>query len=236
MSQSRPDPDLGADLLALVLEIRDRITAIERHVMVRDASRDALRDGTNRRAREYRKRQKQQKLAKANDVACDRDASRDASLFSLQSPNSNHVKILSKEKEEKKESKKEVVARARGAGGRGTRLDKSASLTIEYFDTAVALGVARDRVGGLWDEFRDYWCAVPGQRGTKLDWLATWRNRLRHVGNGNGGSNGHGRRKTNLEAFAELDAHIERLAEAERGETGPREPLRSDPVRLLWTK
>jgi hypothetical protein len=236
MSQSRPDPDLSADLLALVLEIRDRIVAIERHVMVRDASRDALRDGTNRRARAYRKRQKEQKLAKANDVACERDASRDGAVFSLQSPNSNHVKILSKEKEEKKESKKESIrARARGTVGRGTRLEKSAFLTIEYFDTALALGVSRDRIPGLWAEFVDYWCAVPGQRGIKLDWLATWRNRLRHVGNGNG-SNGHGRRKTNLDVFAELDAHIERLASAERGETTACEPLRENPVRLLWTK
>lgn len=28
-------------------------------------------------------------------------------------------------------------------------------------------------------EFCDYWRAVPGQRGTKLDWVATWRNSLR---------------------------------------------------------
>lgn len=30
-------------------------------------------------------------------------------------------------------------------------------------------------------EFRDYWAAVPGQRGRKLDWFATWRNRVREV-------------------------------------------------------
>ena len=28
-------------------------------------------------------------------------------------------------------------------------------------------------------EFRDYWIAVPGQRGCKLDWFSTWRNRVR---------------------------------------------------------
>lgn len=31
----------------------------------------------------------------------------------------------------------------------------------------------------LFYEFRDYWIAVPGQRGLKLDWYATWRNRVR---------------------------------------------------------
>ncbi len=29
------------------------------------------------------------------------------------------------------------------------------------------------------DKFRDYWRALPGQRGTKLDWSLTWRNWLR---------------------------------------------------------
>lgn len=30
-----------------------------------------------------------------------------------------------------------------------------------------------------WEKFRDYWVAVPGQKGSKLDWLATWRNFIR---------------------------------------------------------
>lgn len=31
----------------------------------------------------------------------------------------------------------------------------------------------------LRDKFRDYWCAVPGARGRKSDWPATWRNFVR---------------------------------------------------------
>lgn len=31
------------------------------------------------------------------------------------------------------------------------------------------------------EKFRDYWCAVPGQKGVKLDWEATWRNRVRDI-------------------------------------------------------
>lgn len=31
----------------------------------------------------------------------------------------------------------------------------------------------------IFAEFRDYWIAVPGARGRKLDWFATWRNRVR---------------------------------------------------------
>jgi len=30
-----------------------------------------------------------------------------------------------------------------------------------------------------WDKFRDYWVSVPGQRGCKADWAATWRNFIR---------------------------------------------------------
>jgi hypothetical protein len=30
-------------------------------------------------------------------------------------------------------------------------------------------------------EFVDYWIAVPGAKGRKLDWDATWRNRVREV-------------------------------------------------------
>lgn len=33
------------------------------------------------------------------------------------------------------------------------------------------------------EEFIDYWAAVPGQRGTKLDWDRTWKNRVRDVAN-----------------------------------------------------
>lgn len=39
----------------------------------------------------------------------------------------------------------------------------------------------------LFSEFKDFWAGVPGQRGRKLDWLATWRNRVRekkHLLNG----------------------------------------------------
>jgi uncharacterized protein YdaU (DUF1376 family) len=31
----------------------------------------------------------------------------------------------------------------------------------------------------VWNQFRDYWIAQGGQKGTKLDWFATWRNWVR---------------------------------------------------------
>lgn len=31
------------------------------------------------------------------------------------------------------------------------------------------------------EEFRDYWAAEAGQKAVKLDWVKTWRNRVRQV-------------------------------------------------------
>jgi uncharacterized protein YdaU (DUF1376 family) len=31
----------------------------------------------------------------------------------------------------------------------------------------------------IWNQFKDYWIAQGGQKGTKLDWFATWRNWVR---------------------------------------------------------
>lgn len=63
---------------------------------------------------------------------------------------------------------------------------------------ATRLGVPPDRVDAVRDEFVDYWRGVPGNRGVKLDWLGTWRNRCRDVAarSGNGGRASPGRQRT----------------------------------------
>jgi len=52
---------------------------------------------------------------------------------------------------------------------------------------AWAKGQGFDPHGPL-EEFRDHWAGVPGARGTKLDWGATYRNRLRALGNRQSGT------------------------------------------------
>jgi hypothetical protein len=32
----------------------------------------------------------------------------------------------------------------------------------------------------VWDSFHDYWIAIPGAKGVKTDWFATWRNWVRN--------------------------------------------------------
>lgn len=68
---------------------------------------------------------------------------------------------------------------AANKGKRGTRFSPDAELTDEWRNAAIELGYPEDRVQWLFDEFKDYWCAATGRNATKLDWLRTWRNRVR---------------------------------------------------------
>lgn len=72
-------------------------------------------------------------------------------------------------------------AGARPAGklrARGTRLPDGWQPSAETQAWARARGL--DPLGPL-EEFADFWRGVPGARGTKLDWDATYRNRLRQL-------------------------------------------------------
>lgn len=63
---------------------------------------------------------------------------------------------------------------------RGTRLPEDWTLPKAWGEWAVSEGwpvaVIRDQS----NRFRDYWISAPGQKGVKLDWLATWRNWMRN--------------------------------------------------------
>jgi len=67
-----------------------------------------------------------------------------------------------------------VAARA----ARGTRMTTSWTLSPEGLawtrEHAPSIDVESELAN-----FRDYWVAIPGQRGVKLDWDATWRNNAR---------------------------------------------------------
>lgn len=66
-------------------------------------------------------------------------------------------------------------------GRRGTRLpdEWQPSDAVRDWAKSAFPAVSIDRVLA---EFVDYWRAVPGKTGTKLDWDATFRNRIRTVG------------------------------------------------------
>jgi len=79
------------------------------------------------------------------------------------------------EAEKETETKTEAEAKTQ----RGTRLPADCILTTEWSDFCKQQ--RPDLVAGkVFDEFRDYWIAQPGQKGVKANWGATWRNWVRN--------------------------------------------------------
>lgn len=72
----------------------------------------------------------------------------------------------------------------RETGRRGTRLASDWQPSGDDWKFAANLGLDPDDAA---DEFRDYWKAIPGSRGIKLDWSATFRNRCREIAGRRGG-------------------------------------------------
>ena len=61
---------------------------------------------------------------------------------------------------------------------RGSRIPKNFTVTDEMREWA-ATEVPLVDVDRNLPEFIDYWSGVPGSRGVKIDWVATWRNSMR---------------------------------------------------------
>lgn len=62
---------------------------------------------------------------------------------------------------------------------RGSRLANDFVLSTEWKEFCVQQRPDL-KVGEVFEQFKDYWCAKPGKDGVKLDWLATWRNWVRN--------------------------------------------------------
>jgi hypothetical protein len=177
----------NAPAAAIVAAVRamERVTLRDKEITLRNVTLN------RERQKAWRNRQKEQKLmreAQANDGA-DRNAL--ANVTEANPPCDLSFLSSSIGEPLKKESKREVVARARG-----TRMEPGAILTDEFRQAAIELGALADEIPNTWAEFVDYWIGVPGSRGLKLDWLATWRNRVRDVlkkGNRNGQRTGNSR-------------------------------------------
>jgi len=81
---------------------------------------------------------------------------------------------------------------------RATRLPRDWVLPREWGEWALSEGWPEEVVRVEAEKFRDYWIGVGGQKGTKLDWQATWRNWIRNskaprvVQGGQNGNRNHG--------------------------------------------
>lgn len=91
----------------------------------------------------------------------------------------NHEPSTNEEEEDS-----EQRSRKRGADERGHRLPVDWAPDDDLKALAAGLGLDVDRV---LVEFRDYWRGVPGAKGRKLDWPATFRNRCRELAERRGG-------------------------------------------------
>jgi hypothetical protein len=165
---------------AIVLAVR---TIEQRDVTLRNALPEWVVPSATPAAikqRRYRQNLKQkQPTAKANDVAAGGDQSsisegnalRNAVTERCNTNSFQEERTTEKASEEKK--KVEVVTRARG-----TRITDDWQPTEAEANFARGLG---HDPKALRDEFVDFWIAVPGSRGLKLDWGRTYKNRAREI-------------------------------------------------------
>lgn len=189
--------------LTLLLEI---VAGVTRNV-TRNAERHAAQrsSGALRSARWRENRKIKALAAKANDVAASVTEERHAQRHTV----TQHCDLSSlltesvveqRGNQEKKEQQPELLE-GRKKVSRGTRLQAGALITDEDLDFALNAGMTRDRALQAWAEFVDYWISIPGQRGTKLDWSATWRNRVRTI-TAKGVKNGQGTSRQSLSDLA----------------------------------
>lgn len=79
-------------------------------------------------------------------------------------------------------------ATAKGGSGKRTRSTKGTRLPEPFEATPDMIAWAREHTPGVGrdehDKFCDYWRAQPGQKGVKVDWVATWRNWMRRADEG----------------------------------------------------
>ena len=114
---------------------------------------------------------------------------------------------------------------------RGKRLPDAWAPSEALCAFADGLGIAGHSLDEAVAEFRDYWRGVPGRHGLKLDWDATFRNRLRETAGRKKGKNGKGNLVDAGRALVErLDKQFAHLDDVRPKASGPA----SDPaVRLL---
>lgn len=61
---------------------------------------------------------------------------------------------------------------------RGTRLTKDWKLPRAFYNYALSYGYTHEQVMKIAEEFRNHWVSDSSSKAVKLDWEATWRNRI----------------------------------------------------------
>jgi len=82
------------------------------------------------------------------------------------------------ETEGERETEIETETKTEKKSQRGSRLPEDFLLPKEWSEFCVKTRPELSAFN-VWEEFRDYWIAQPGQKGVKTNWEATWRNWVR---------------------------------------------------------
>ena len=169
----------------LVGRVVNAIADVTMSQIVRDNVPDMSRTYERERKRRYRANKlKVNAKPKANDVGKSRENVPDIVPDIVPDNSKESCNLLTSFlpiKEGIREVKKEPKSRNDALAKRGTRLSSAATLSNEDREFAFELGFDNPQIEKMWAEFVDYWSALPGQRGLKLSWTATWRNRVRQV-------------------------------------------------------
>ena len=104
-------------------------------------------------------------------------------------------------------------------------MQPGAPISAEAWEFARDLGHHDSAIKTMWAEFVDYWIGVPGSRGCKVNWLATWRNRVRQLSSKKTGMNGNGARPNTMDT---LDGVVERERLRAIGGDGPLLDLKAE--------
>ena len=109
---------------------------------------------------------------------------------------------------------------------KGTRLSEEWTAAEPERAFGRDLGLSDAQISAEQGQFKDFWRGVPGQRGHKLDWAATFRNRLRDVAaraqlrksNGKGSIVDAGRKLTERLIAAERERELQALNRVDDGD------------------
>lgn len=159
----------------LVARVADAIEAARSEGV--DMSLRAMRsEGAERQARyRHRKRHVTNDVRSdvTNDVTSDVTSSRARAVFPGESSN---IPPVSQAKPAQHPPRGKST-QSRG----GSRLSDEWQTAEAEFAFGRNLGLSDAQIREEQDQFKDFWRGIPGQRGRKLDWAATFRNRLRDI-------------------------------------------------------
>lgn len=127
----------------------------------------------------------------------------------------------------KKETSDEGRKKEGNTRARGTRIVAGAMLSDADRAFARGEGMSDAWIDRAWAEFIDYWIGIPGNRGTKLNWSATWRNRVRQIA-----PKGK-QHETTGNVIVAADRLLERVRAFDDRPSGIRDGTGSDTLRLL---